>query len=167
MDQENNNTGVASAPPVPVQVNQNHFLPVFLPPFQPVVLPRPPNQFPVPTEDDHKREVWMSYNQGYNEGFTKGYNTAMSKAGYKKGSPISQKYAKKPRQKQHNKPTYNHFGKLRTKQQNHYQTQSNQKVVFTEQSVNTPPSFKQHEGVYRQDDLSNVWNNAPNTNEWN
>ena len=152
MDQENNNTEGMDFPQPPIQVNHSHFLPFVLPPFQPVVLPRPPNQPPLPKEGQ-KREVWMSYNQGYNEGFAKGYNAAMSKAGYKKSLPISQKYAKyKP--KHHNKPTYNHFGKLRTNRQNYHQTPSNQKVVFSNQSVNTPPGFQQH-------DPSNVWNEPP------
>ena len=165
MDQENNNAHevCGELTPAPVQEYQ-----VQIPPpthtFRPIVIPRPDSQTPVPTEEGHRREVWMAYNQGYNEGFTKGYNTAMSKAGHKKSVPISQKYAKSPKQRNY-KPTYNHFGKLRTKQQN-YQTASKQQVVLSDQCVNTPPGFQQHEGIYRYPDPSNVWNNTQNTKEW-
>lgn len=51
----------------------------------PVVLPRPANQGPVPSEqpgfgvlqitpEQLEREKWLAFNSGYNEGFSLGYN---------------------------------------------------------------------------------------------
>lgn len=128
----------------------------------PVIMPRPVNQGPIPvtSEDDMKRQLWLSYNQGYNEGFTRGYNTAMKKCSTKPPRsvscvPISTKYAQKGRGDfvQKPKPHYNHFSVRPKKQQNivagpvnrEYTHNSDEypplQVVFKKNSVNTPPGF--------------------------
>lgn len=127
----------------------------------PVVLPRPIDQGPIPavvSENDMKRQLWLSYNQGYNEGFSRGYNTAVRKCSTKPPrspprAPISSKYAlhgKGDFVQRNKKPHYNHFAnKQRKPENNKANTDTNDmneypplNVVFNKNAVNAPPGFQ-------------------------
>lgn len=124
----------------------------------PVIMPRPIDQGPIPvvSDNDIKRQLWLSYNQGYNEGFTRGYNTAMKKCSNKPApqAPISSKYAARgrgdfiPKSK---KPHYNHFAHKPKKTNTHLHVPDTRdveeypplNVVFNKSAVNVPPNFQQ------------------------